>query len=95
MGTWLVKHPRYNAMKYLGTFERGNKVYYKAAYTVKCFNGRYIGKDMLTKELLKSECVLICKPGPKEMKVRLFLARLFMFETRYWDWQETYQNKFR
>ena len=97
MATWIVKIKGFKAAKYIGTKTVKGKEVVLVSWS-SYINNRYydVNKYQRTiKEIPIERCTILRKPGVKEMKVRLFFAKLFMFETRYWDWQEEYQNKFK
>jgi hypothetical protein len=97
MATWLVKIEGFKPAKYVETKVVNGKEIVVVDWSNEAQPPtQYRSKRNNTIQEYPLEiCKIIRKPSPWEMKIRIFFARLFLFETRYWDWREEYESKFR
>jgi hypothetical protein len=104
MGTWLVKAEGYDRKnryisycpgKYIETKTIKGKEYVVVSFTNRSeypFFDQNKGKRNVI-EFPIDICTIYRKPGPKEMKLRTFFARLFMSSEKFWEWQhDTWQK---
>jgi hypothetical protein len=105
MGTWLVKAEGYDRKNRYITYRPGKYVETKKIkgkeYVVVSFTNRteypYFDQNKGKRNVIEFPidiCTIYRKPGPKEMKVRTFFARLFMPYAKFAEWEYEIWGKY-